>query len=54
MPKQTTNQLIDTITEVIEAFDWATYGDDELAYAIRGTEAQWVQDMAREIAKAVR
>lgn len=54
MPKQTTNQLIDTITEVIEAFDWSTYGDDDLAYVVRGTEAQWVQDMAREIAKAVR
>lgn len=56
MPKQTTNQLIDTITEVIEAFSFSNYGMDDVENRIRDDRAaqEWIADLARNIARAVR
>lgn len=56
MPKQTTNQLIDTISETIEGFDFSNYGMDDVENGIREDRAaqEWIADLARQIARAVR
>ncbi len=54
MPKQTTNQLIDTIAGVLADFDWHTYGDEVGEAVRRADQTSWITDLAREIARAVR
>lgn len=60
MPKQTTNQLIDTITGVLMDIDWTKHFhevDDMERNTVEGDD-EWrrakFQDVARQIAKAVR
>jgi hypothetical protein len=56
MPRQTTNQLIDTISEAIESFSFSNYGMDEVENHIREDRAgqEWIEALARQIARAVR
>jgi hypothetical protein len=59
MPKPTTNQLIDTITEVMMEFPWTEHFQEvsdmePLAEADDGYRRGRFQELAREIAKAVR
>lgn len=56
MPKQPTNTLIDTIAEVLKKFSFSNYGMDDVEFAIReDPDAQeWIPDLAREIARAIR
>jgi hypothetical protein len=55
MPKQSTNDLIDTISEVIREFGWGQYAPGlETAIADDPDGCVWITDLAREIAKAVR
>lgn len=56
MPKQTTNQLIDTISKVIEDFEFSNYGMDDVEQRIDTDRAgqEWIERLARDIARAVR
>lgn len=56
MAKPSTNDLIDTISKVIEEFSFSNYGMDDVENAIRHDRdgQEWIESLARKIARVVR
>lgn len=55
MPKRSTNDLIDLISEQIREFPWGQYAPGlEAALADDPGSCTWVEELAREIARVVR
>jgi hypothetical protein len=56
MAKMSTNDLIDTISGVIEEFNFSNFGMDDVESRIREDRSsqEWIVALARQIARAVR